>query len=188
MMRDSLLSLDRKGKCEISHDNDSHIGTIPRSLKGLHRVIHESVEPLSVDETNVETTHLTPVEFHHCMGHISPTVAKRLVTHGFITGVTLDTSTDEPVFCELCTFMKSRCQSVPQVHEGKHMTMFGGKIHSDVWGPALVETIGGWHYFVSFMDDYSRITHLYLLHQKSEMFSTYKTFKAMGQYSTRSQN
>ena len=53
-----------KGKCEISHDDDGHIGTIPRSSKGLYRVIHESVEPLSDDEANFATTHLTPVEFH----------------------------------------------------------------------------------------------------------------------------
>ena len=127
------------------------------------RVIHESVKPLSVDEANIVTTHLTPVEFHHRMGHISPTVTKQLVTHGFVTGVTLDTSTDKPVFCESCTFMKSRCHSVPKVREGECMTMFGGKIHSDVWGPAPVETIGGWHYFIFFTDDYSRLTHLYLL-------------------------
>jgi hypothetical protein len=108
-----------KGKCEISHDDDGHIGTIPKSLKGLYQVIHESVEPLSIDEANVATTHLTPVKFHCCMGHILLAVAKWLVTHGLVTGVTLDMSSDEPVFCESCTFTKSRRQSIPKVRKGE---------------------------------------------------------------------
>jgi transposase InsO family protein len=166
------------GKCEITHSDDGHVGTIPRSEKGLYRVIHESIEPLSDDEANVATTHLTSVEFHRRMGHISPTVAKRLITHGFVTGVSLDTSSDEPVFCEACTFAKSRRQAIPKVREGERATVFGGEIHSDVWGPAPVQTIGGRRYFVSFTDDYSRLTHIYLLRRKSETFGAYKTFEA----------
>jgi len=112
------------------------------------------------------------------MGHISPAVAKRLVTHGFVTGVTLNTSSDEPVFCESCTFAKSRRQAIPKVRKGERATVFGGEVHSDVWGPAPVQTIGGRRYFVSFTDDYLRLTHVYPLRRKSETFSAYKTFEA----------
>jgi hypothetical protein len=166
------------GKCEITHSDDGHVGTTSRSKKGLYWVIHESVEPLSDDEANVATTHLTPVEFHRCMSHISPTVVKHLVTHGFVTGMSLGMSSDEPVFCEACTFAKSRRQAIPKVRKGKCMTVFGGEIHSNVWGPAPVQTIGGRHYFVSFTNNYSWLTHIYLLVWKSKTFGAYKTFEA----------
>ena len=151
------------GKCEISHKDDGHIGTIPRSSKGLYQVIHESVEASSDDEANTATAYLTPIKFHCRMGHISPVVVKCLIMHGFITGVTLDTSTDKPVFCESCVFTKSRHQPVPKVREGERATEFGAEVHSDIWGPAPVQTIRGRRFFISFTDDYSRLTHLYLM-------------------------
>lgn len=112
------------------------------------------------------------------MGHISPEVVKHLMTHGFVTGVTLDTSTDKLVFCESCIFAKSRCQPLPKVHKGKHVTEFGTEVYSDIWGPAPVQTIGGWCFLISFTNDYSRLTHLYLMCHKSEAFNAYKTFEA----------
>ena len=29
-------------------------------------------------------------------------------------------------------------------------------VHSDVWGPSRTISIGGMHYFVTFVDDYSK--------------------------------
>ena len=83
-------------------------------------------------------------------------VAKQLVLQGFVTGVSLDTSSaDGPIFCELCTYAKSCRDPIPKVRAGKCTTKFGGEIHSDIWGPAPIETIGGRRYFVSFTDDHS---------------------------------
>jgi len=113
------------------------------------------------------------------MGHISLTVAERLVSKGFVTGITLDISnSDGPIFCESCVSVKTRWEAIPKVCEGKQATVFGGEVHSDMWSPAPVETLGGCHYFVSFADDYSWLTHIYLLHCKSDTFEAYKTFEA----------
>jgi hypothetical protein len=97
------------GQCELRNSEGEHIGSIPKSGKGLYRVIHESVDRSYADSANAATTNLTPMEFHRRMGHISPAIAKRLVTHGFVTGVSLDTSSpDGPIFCEYCTYAKTR--------------------------------------------------------------------------------
>ena len=37
---------------------------------------------------------------------------------------------------------------------------------------------GGYEYFVTFIDDYSRYGYLYLMHHKSETFKKFKEFKA----------
>ena len=37
-------------------------------------------------------------------------------------------------------------------------------IHTDVCGPMSVEACGGYHYFLTFTDDFSRYTHICLSH------------------------
>jgi hypothetical protein len=52
-------------------------------------------------------------------------------------------------------------------------------IHSDVCGLMPSSSISGYVYYVSFIDDYSRKTWLYLLKSKDEVFSKFKEFKAL---------
>ena len=43
-------------------------------------------------------------------------------------------------------------------------------IHSDVYGPMYVKSFGGASYYVSFIDDYSHKTWVYLMKIKDEVF------------------
>jgi transposase InsO family protein len=52
-------------------------------------------------------------------------------------------------------------------------------IHSDVCGPMPSSSIGGYVYYVSFIDDYSRKTWVYFFKSKDEVFSKFKEFKAL---------
>jgi histone deacetylase 1/2 len=49
-------------------------------------------------------------------------------------------------------------------------------IYSDVWGPAPC-SVGRHIYYVSFIDDYSKYTWIYLLRQKSDVFQVFKDFQ-----------
>ena len=51
-------------------------------------------------------------------------------------------------------------------------------VHSDVCGPLNVQARGGYEYFISFIDDYSRYGYIYLMRQKSEAFKKFKEFRA----------
>ena len=51
-------------------------------------------------------------------------------------------------------------------------------VHSDVCGPINVQARGGFEYFVTFTDDYSRYGYVYLMTRKSEAFDKFKEFKA----------
>ena len=50
-------------------------------------------------------------------------------------------------------------------------------IHSDVWGPAVASS-GGFKYYVSFVDDYSRFCWIYLLKHKSDVEHVFYAFQA----------
>ena len=52
-------------------------------------------------------------------------------------------------------------------------------VHSDVFGPVSVPSLGKSVYYVSFIDDFSRNTWIYFLRNKSEVFDRFKEFKAL---------
>jgi GAG-pre-integrase domain len=43
-------------------------------------------------------------------------------------------------------------------------------IHSDVWGPAPIESYNGFKYFIIFIDDFSKTIWIYLLKNKGGVF------------------
>ena len=51
-------------------------------------------------------------------------------------------------------------------------------VHLDVCGPLNVQASGGYEYFVTFIDDYSRYGYVYLMQQKSETSGKLKEFRA----------
>ena len=75
-------------------------------------------------------------------------------------------------------YAKATRKPIPKAREGKCATKFGDEVHLDLWGPAPVETKGGRKYYITFTDDMSRLTHLYLLRLKSEAFEAFKQYEA----------
>jgi len=123
-------------KCTIHGPMGEHIGAIPKARQGLYRMAHE--EPIAA---NSAEEILILDQFHCRMGHISPGITHRLVEKGFVTGVHLEPMpSGNPVFCESCVYAKTTRKSVPKAWEGEHTKMFGEEVHSDLWGPAPVES------------------------------------------------
>jgi hypothetical protein len=51
-------------------------------------------------------------------------------------------------------------------------------VHSDVFIPVSVPSLGGSIYYVSFIDYFSRKTWIYFLRKKSKVFEKFKEFKS----------
>ena len=50
-------------------------------------------------------------------------------------------------------------------------------VHTDVWGPIRVASLGGTMYFVTFIDDYSLKVWVYFMRHKLETFAKFKLWK-----------
>ena len=50
-------------------------------------------------------------------------------------------------------------------------------VHTDVCGPMSINSNGGNRYFILFIDDFTRMTWVYFLKQKSEVFEVFRKFK-----------
>ena len=51
-------------------------------------------------------------------------------------------------------------------------------VHTNVFGPMNISSVGDNKYFLTFIDDFSRKTWIYVLKSKDEVFHCFKIFKA----------
>lgn len=99
----------------------------------------------------------------HYLKHVFPS----LLTHTQISDLK----------CDICILAKSHRATYP-LSTNKSNSPFA-LIHSDVWGPSPVAHISGIRWFVIFVDDCTRMTWLYLMKHKDEVFNIFTTFHAM---------
>ena len=79
--------------------------------------------------------------------------------------------------CESCHFAKHHCSLLsPRVN--KRAESIFELVHSDVWGPCPVTSKTGFRYFVTFVDDFSRMTWIYFMKNRFEVFSHFCAFCA----------
>jgi hypothetical protein len=79
-------------------------------------------------------------------------------------------------FCEHCVYGKQkrvRFIRVGKEKKNERLELF----HTYVWGLSQVSSLGGSHYYVSFIDDATRKTWVYCIRQKSDVFDTFKKWK-----------
>jgi len=96
------------------------------------------------------------MQLHQCMEHISFAAMKAMITKGMVEGIEITSSPDN-TFCETCVKAKITQQPFPDQLNSRAIK-YGERIHTDVWGPAKVQSLGKKQYYVTFMDDYSRET------------------------------
>ena len=142
---------------------------------GLYRVYYSAS---GIEGYSAQTKEILSVnKLHRRLGHVSHKRAKLLVRKGLVERVELK-SDNETSVCEACESAKGERKSVTKVQEGGRCPAIGDEVHSDLWGPAPVESINRKRYYVSFMDDHSRYTNIYFLHTKDETFNFYKVYEA----------
>ncbi|GMP62704.1 hypothetical protein CsSME_00024701 [Camellia sinensis var. sinensis] len=80
-------------------------------------------------------------------------------------------------FCEHCVLGKqTRIKFGTAIHCTKGILAY---VHTDVWGPSKNASLGGKHYFVSFIDDFSRRVWIYTMKHKDEVLDIFLTWKKM---------
>ena len=116
--------------------------------------------------------------WHNRYGHIGYDNLKLLYNKSMITGMNLRSKEAVNEDCEACAFGKQNRQSFPKksVHQSTQPLEL---IHSDVCGPMSVPSLGASRYFVTFIDDFSRYTAVYMMKSKSEVLERFKEFVAL---------
>jgi hypothetical protein len=118
---------------------------------------------------------LTVMDAHLHMGHIAPGAVRRIIQDRMIVGVEVDLETPDEE-CESCIKGKTRRADIPKSHDTPQSKAPWEHIWTDVWGPPNITARGSYHYYISFTDDFTRYSKIYLMHHKSEALKHYQTF------------
>jgi len=174
----SLGALDEEGYqthigngcLHITSLHGNSVTEILCSVCHLYKVIH-------ILESANAAKLISAMELHRCLGHISVASACKLVQNGAIKGIKLDPNVPE-MDCKVCIYarathvpMSKPCISIPSQN-------FRDEVHTDIWGPASTSTVKGRCYFVTFTDDATCYTIMYLLKTKDQVLKSYKSYEA----------
>ncbi|KAJ9542569.1 hypothetical protein OSB04_029075 [Centaurea solstitialis] len=108
----------------------------------------------------------------HCrLGHINKKRIELLLKGGFLGNF------DYKPFdnCESC--LSGKMTKQPFNSENERATDLLEIIHTDVCGPFSHVARGGYRYFITFTDDFSRYGYVYLMRHKSETFEKFKEYQ-----------
>jgi Integrase core domain/GAG-pre-integrase domain len=114
-------------------------------------------------------------QLHYSLGHLNYQAIKAMVCKGLIKGITLSKKelSITPPICAACAKGKATRASFPASKSG-HADKILGPVHSDLWGPAPVQTITGTQYVITFTDDKSHWVWVAFLKRKSDAFTAFK--------------
>ena len=86
----------------------------------------------------------------------------------------------QPFHCDICEYAKhTRGVSFPISNKRSSSPFF--LIHNDIWGPSTIPNISGSRWFVTFIDDCTRVSWIYLLKNKSDVSHIFPVFFTMVQ-------
>ena len=83
----------------------------------------------------------------------------------------------EHFHCEVCELAKHKRVSFPVSNKRSSIPFY--LIHSDIWGPSPIPNITGAKWFVSFIDDCTRVTWIFLLKHKCDVSTILPNFCSM---------
>ena len=110
--------------------------------------------------------------WHARLGHASSSRVQQLASRGLLGSVS--TKNFDCVSCQL-----GKQPALPFNTSESISTDIFDLIHSYVWGPSSVSSIGGSRYFVVFVDDYSRSSWIFNMKYRSELLQVYYNFAKM---------
>jgi histone deacetylase 1/2 len=105
-------------------------------------------------------------KWHYRLGHPATPIVQHILHHRQLPSSSLNNN----VICDACQQGKSH--QLPFSLSSRVISAPLEIIYSDVWGPAQI-SVSGHTYYVSFVDGYSRITWLYLLKRKNDVFNVF---------------
>ena len=106
--------------------------------------------------------------WHLCLGHMNLKRISSLVQNGPLGSMELEAL---PV-CE--SSLEGKMTRRPFTAKGYRAKEQLELLHSDLCGPMTIQARGGFEYFITFIDDYSRYEYIYLMRRKSEAFEKLK--------------
>lgn len=176
----SLLSVNKLTKLGFKVEFDKDVCYIKANNKVLAKgTIHGKLYKLI---NNNQAMNVTTKEFsegcihlwHRRFGHRDPNAIYLMKKESLVEGLKLR-SCGHKITCEVCIQGKMSKKPFPKKSLTKSNNILD-LIHTDLCGPMHTITPGGKRYVLSFIDDYSKYTTVYLIRSKDEVLEKLREF------------
>lgn len=165
----------RDSKCFVTKSESNTVmgvGYLKNNLYYLGDSCPSQTPGVSVNNGSIQTFKNNPpidkhALWHNRLGHISDSKLK------LIPSLKLASHTQHKT-CLICPM--SKFTKLPYALSESHATAPFELIHVDTWGPYKVCTKQKYKYFLTIVDDFSRMTWLYLLQNKCDYGNTLSIF------------
>lgn len=171
------VTFENRDHGKLLHDALSKEQVIFTGTKASDRLYYLDTPRRSTETSNfAKRSPISKLEqLHQVLGHLNYDSIRSSYRKGMIRGVKLTKKELEfiPPLCAACAKGKATRASFPKSKSGRAKNMLD-LVHSDLWGPAPVQTIHGTRYAMTFTDDSSSWVWVYYLKRKSDAFAAFK--------------
>ncbi|KAK8680799.1 hypothetical protein V6N13_109737 [Hibiscus sabdariffa] len=159
-----------KNNCCSFYLNNLFYGSA-QLINGLY-ILNQENEIFNINTKRTKTNDSNQTYLWHCrLGHISERRISKLHKDGLLDPFVFE----QMDVCESC--LLGKMTKAPFNGKSERASDLLGLIHSDVCGPMNTQARGGFHYFITFTDDFSRYGYIYLMRHKSEALEKFKEFR-----------
>lgn len=166
--------LIQQGKCKVFHPSK---GLIIQSEMSANRMFVVLAAMMPKATTCFQAVTEDESYLWHCrFGHLGFKGLRTLQYKKMVSGLPSLLKTPAKL-CTTCLVGKQHRESIPK----RSLWRASQKlelVHADICGPITPASNSNKRYFLSFIDDFSRKTWIYFLHEKSEAFTMFRSYKA----------
>lgn len=180
----NFLSVSKAAKCgnKITFNDSSAViinssGAILISAKmcgNLYVYKSEDTQLYGMSASEVDNNN-NYQKWHERYGHLNIKSLKCLSQNNLVRGMEIKKF---PNSASCATCFKGKISVLPFAKNNSiRSSAVLELIHSDICGPMRTNSLGGYKYFALFIDDFSRMTFVYFLKNKSDILDEFKKFK-----------
>lgn len=141
--------------------------------------LHENMYRLKIQHRKFQQCMQTSASsaniWHRRLGHLNDNALSKM-RNGTVDGIEIQGKIDNKFNCITCCEGKQAKQpfNISETRAKSHLDI----IHTDIWGKSRENSIGGARYFLSFVDDFSRMVFVYFLKKKARHLNVSRNSKA----------
>ncbi|KAK2452730.1 hypothetical protein QL285_000498 [Trifolium repens] len=158
--------------CKVYHKDKGFLFSTVMTNNRMYKVSASVIIPMCLAMSKQESTAL----WHGRYGHLSFNRLNDLSKKQMVKG--LPEFSDNNENCVSCLTGKQQRESIPKQSKWRASKKLE-LVHTDICGPLTPQSNAGSRYFMTFTDDFSRKTWVYVLKDKASALDSFKSFKVL---------
>lgn len=152
---------------KIQNDN----GNIIALAYKMNGIYHMTSEIIKVEVNSTSNNNMSEKEkLHRTLGHVNFNYLKTMCQKQILQGLPKDLEC-EYYKCGIC--LKNKMHNLPFKNERSRANEILEIVHTDVNGPHNTTGLNGEKYFLTFIDDFSKVAQVYVIKSKNEVYDCF---------------